>query len=71
MQHTRQHKTHKFEMDNVRIIGREDHFWKRKIKEAIEIKTHKPTLNRDSGYELAPIYDDLLTLDLSRSGDRR
>ena len=69
-EHVHQTK-HEINIDNVQLISREDQFWKRKIKEAIEIKTRKPTLNRDLGYELEPIYDDLLTLDLSRSGDRR
>ena len=48
-------------MDHVQIINREEHFWNRKIREAIKIKSQKPSLNRDTGYELAPIYDDLLT----------
>ena len=53
-EHTHQHN-HKINIDHVQIIGRENNFWKRKIKEAIEIKIRKPTLNRDSGYELEPI----------------
>ncbi|CAH3157792.1 unnamed protein product [Pocillopora meandrina] len=32
-----------------------------KIKEAIQIKLTKPALNRDNGYELAAIYDTILT----------
>jgi hypothetical protein len=55
-------------MDHVQIIGREEQFWNRKIGEAIEIKTQHPSLNRDSGYELAAIYDDLLALDHSTGG---
>ena len=69
-EHIHQHK-HQINMDNVKIIGGEELFWQRKIREAIEIKTRGPTLNRDSGYELEAIYDDLLSPDLSRSGDRR
>ena len=43
---------------NVKIIGREENNWKRGIKEAIEIKRRKPTLNQDDGrYNLAAIYD--------------
>ena len=59
-EHIHQHD-HSITMDNVQIIGREEQLWKRKIREAIEIKTRKPTLNRDTGYELAAIYNDLLT----------
>ena len=35
--------------------------FKRRIKEAIQIKLTKPALNRDNGYELAAIYDTILT----------
>ena len=55
-------------MDDVEVIGREDRFWNRKIREAIEIKTLKPTLNRDAGYDLPAIYNDLLTLDHPSGG---
>ena len=61
-----QHHKHNIEMDHVQIINREKHFWNRKIREAIEIKSQKPSLNRDTGYELAPIYDDLLTPERTR-----
>ena len=62
-EHTVKHK-HEVDIDNVQIICREDHFWNRKIRESVEIRTHKPTLNRDSGYDLPAIYSDLLSLDL-------
>jgi hypothetical protein len=42
--------------------------WYRKIREAIEIKTHTPTLNRDTGYDLPAIYDDVLLPDHSTGG---
>ena len=61
-----QHHKHNIEMEHVQIINREEHFWNRKIREAIEIKSQKPSLNRDTGYELAPIYDDLLTPERAR-----
>ena len=35
--------------------------FKSRIKEAIQIKLTKPALNRDNGYELAVIYDTILT----------
>ncbi|XP_072019907.1 uncharacterized protein [Amphiura filiformis] len=34
---------HDISLDNVEVIGREDHFWNRKIREALEIKTQRPT----------------------------
>ncbi|XP_072025382.1 uncharacterized protein [Amphiura filiformis] len=59
---------HDISLDNVEVIGREDHFWNRKIREALEIKTLRPTLNRDAGYDLPAIYDDLLPLDHPEGG---
>ena len=44
------------------------YFWKRNIREAIEKRTQKPTLNRDTGYDLPAIYDDLLSHDRSLTG---
>ena len=32
---------HQIKIDNVQVIAREDHFWKRKIREAIQIRTQK------------------------------
>ena len=58
---------HKINMDNVKVIAREDYMWRRKIRESIEIRTRRPAINRDQGYELPPIYDELLLCD-RRSG---
>ena len=46
--HMVEHEHGKYKM-NVKIIGREENNWKRGIKEAIEIKRKKPTLNQDDG----------------------
>ena len=51
---------HNIKKENVKIIAREDHLWRRKIKESIEIRTRQPTLNCDQGYDLPRIYDQLL-----------
>ena len=51
-------------MDNVTVIAPEDNMWRRKICESIEIRTHRPAINRDQEYELPPIYDELLSCDL-------
>jgi len=61
-------QNHNISMDDVKVIGREDHFWNRKIREAIEIRAHSPTLNKDTGYDLPAIYSDLLSLDLQPRG---
>ena len=64
---------HPVDWDNTKVLEREDGTITRKIKEAIQIKLHKPALNRDIGWELPPIYDHLLSPDprttTSGSGD--
>lgn len=40
-------------LENARIIAREDHYQKRKIKEAIKIKKLPHNLNRDNGNEIS------------------
>ena len=48
-------------------MPREDGWLKRKVREAIEIKIGQPAMNQ--GYELPPIYDELLlSCDRRRDG---
>ena len=61
------HHEQPIKMDDGKVIAREDNMWWRKICESIEIRTRHPTINRDQGYELPPIYDELLSSD-RRSG---
>ena len=42
--------------EDALIIDFESNFWARKVKESIWIKRIKPSLNRDSGYLLSPIF---------------
>ena len=58
---------HPIKMDDVKVIAREDNMWWRKICESIEIRTRHPAIDRDQGYELPPIYNELLSCD-RRSG---
>ena len=62
-----QNTGHQIDWKNVRILGKEDHWMKRKIKEAIEIRRKKPSLNRDQGWDLPPIFCNLLSHDLTVS----
>ena len=55
---------HPIKLDDVKVIACEDNMWRRKIRESIEIRTRHPAINRDQGYELPPIYDELLSCDL-------
>ena len=47
---------HLIDWDNPRILDREENTTKRKLKEAIQIKKRNPSLNRDNGMDLPPIY---------------
>ena len=63
------HEHHKITKDSVKVLAREDIWLKRKVREAIEIKIGQPAMNRDHGYELPPIYDELLLSCDRRQGD--
>ena len=46
--HCREHG-HAINKNNVEVLAREEGWFKRKVREAIEIKTIQPTINRDQG----------------------
>ena len=52
---------HSVDQNKTKVLSTEVNTFKRRIKEAIQIKLTKPALNRDNGYELAAIYDTILT----------
>ncbi len=52
---------HSVDTNKTKVLATEINTFKRRVKEAIEIKLRKPLLNRDNGFELAPIYDRILT----------
>ena len=54
---------HPIGVENIKVLGRDSDWHTRKVKEAIEIRTHKPALNRDGGYELAKIYNTFWSRD--------
>ena len=54
---------HEIDCEGVKILDKESVDMKRKIKEAIHIRRQRPTLNRDRGYDLPAIFDNLLSRD--------
>ena len=53
---------HSFSLDDVKVIGREDKAFNRKVKEAIAIHKRRPAMNRDHGHDIAPALLQLLAL---------
>ena len=51
---------HSVDSSKIKVLATENNTFKRRIREAIEIKLRKPSLNRDNGFELASIYDTIL-----------
>jgi len=51
---------HSVSIQNVKVLAREKQWHRRKVKEAIYIKQRAPTMNRDQGYQLPPIYNQLI-----------
>jgi hypothetical protein len=40
-------------LEDTKILAKENHFFKRRVREAIEIRKHPSNLNRDNGLELS------------------
>ena len=51
---------HSISLSDTAVLDSESNFTKRKVKEAIEIRARHPSLNRDLGYDLPPIYNSLI-----------
>ena len=51
---------HQVCLEDAKIIAREDHYYRRKVREALEIKKHPKNLNRDGGYEISDSWRPLL-----------
>ena len=45
---------HKYTLDNVKVLIREENGFKRKVKEAISIHKSQPSVNRDRGHKIPP-----------------
>ena len=51
---------HSLSFEDVRVLASEPRYHQRKVKEALEIYKRRPSLNRDQGYEVAPVLLNLL-----------
>ena len=58
---------HNIAWEDISVLGIEGKDYPRKIREAIEIRTQQPSLNRDQGLELPALYNRVLS---SRSLDQ-
>ncbi|XP_067650992.1 uncharacterized protein [Haliotis asinina] len=59
--HIKENPNHQIEWSDITILANnQTDFTKRKLTEAIHIKRHKPTINRDRGYFIPSAYDALL-----------
>ena len=47
-------------MEEAKLIHKEDHYLKRRIKEAIEIEKSSNNMNRDDGLKLSSTWKPLL-----------
>ena len=56
---------HSVSLRNSKILCREPDWIKRKVKESIYIKQRRPDMNRDQGYQLPPVYDQILSVNNS------
>ena len=57
--------------NNVEVLDREEGWFKRNVREAIEIKTLQPTINRDQGFDLPAIYSEILPVSVTRDRSRQ
>ena len=55
---------HNIPPGNLKILGCEENWFRRRVKEAIHTKQQKPKLNRDKGLELPVIYDHVVSHDV-------
>ena len=60
---------HTCTLESAKILDKEENWFRRRVKEALHIRRERPTLNRDPGLELAPVYSQLLSRDQSWSRD--
>jgi hypothetical protein len=61
---------HSVSWTNISVVGREEHWYRRKIMEAIEISEGAPSLNIDVDVELPAIYTSFFSRDVCQLTSR-
>ena len=62
---------HSIDWENVQVLDQDPNWFGRGVREAINIRRHGSTLNKDKGrHVLPPVYDQLLSRDTPVSRDR-
>ena len=51
---------HKVDFDSIKVIQQAAQLRERKVTESIHIRLKRPALNRDCGYDLPKVYDQVL-----------
>ena len=60
---------HSVSLDNTKILAVEPKWFERGVKEAIYIRAHGPSLNKDGGrYNLPPIWNNIIQRRLTEKG---
>ena len=53
---------HQVDLNKVKVLSRDTRWYERGVRESIQIRRHRPTLNKDGGrHQLSHIWDSLLT----------
>ena len=61
--------SHTIGLDNTKVLSVEPKWFGRGVKEAIYIKAHGPSLNKDGGrYQLPPVWNNIIKKRLLESG---
>ena len=62
---------HEIDWDSVSVLGKEPWQYRRKVLEAIFIKQERPSLNRDQGLDISPIFEPLIPANNTASDTTR
>jgi len=57
--HTNRHDHH-IHWEEAKVVAMEESFWKRRVQEAIKIRTQDRSMNLDCGLSLSTLWDPVL-----------